>query len=127
MASHLTKLENLTNSLKCHGKAVLTKMLILKILVTILPKYAHFHSAWDLMPEDKTNLDEFKSKITVKVEEQKWRKITRMKKDYKFQKTKNKEKKKPKCFNCRKIRTFENKLLGMKRNQTEEKQLGTSS
>lgn len=56
VASHISDMENLAQSLNTMGDRITDELLMTKILMTLPPKYANFQTAWDSVEQGKKTL-----------------------------------------------------------------------
>lgn len=65
IASHISKLEEMSKQLNDLGEGLPESMVMTKILMTLPPEYNHFYSAWESTPKEKQTLDELTSRLMI--------------------------------------------------------------
>lgn len=63
IATHISKLENLAKQLKDSGETVSTSMLTAKVLMTLPPHFAHFFSAWESTDRAEQTIENLTSRL----------------------------------------------------------------
>lgn len=65
IVTHISKLEDIAQQLHDQGENVSTTMLISKILMTLPPKFSHFHSAWESTSIENRTIENLTARLMV--------------------------------------------------------------
>lgn len=95
MATHISKLENLSYRLKALNQEINDTMLMSKILATLLPDYNHFPSAWESTAAAEKNLTNLTARLIAEE--------TRMSTEKKEESTVAFRSTETKCYKCNKV------------------------
>lgn len=145
IATHISKVEDLSQQLKRLGEPISESMMMTKILMTLPSAYNHFHSAWESTQEDKRNLHNLTTRLLIEearlstqsenkqssnidsgsieaLAAKKWNKPNNTKKMQK-----GKQKKPGKCFYCNKEGHWKNECRFRKMKNEKENATVTST
>lgn len=68
IAGHISKLEYLVNQIRTLGEMLLGEMLMVKILNTLPPEFAHFHSVWNSTPQGEKKFNNLMARLLIEEE-----------------------------------------------------------
>lgn len=67
IVGHIAKLEDVAQQLRDQGENVSSTMLISKILMTLPPRFGHFHSAWESTATASRTIGNLTARLMVEV------------------------------------------------------------